>query len=46
MDKELANHAAEVLKAVAHPIRLQVVEILEAGDAGVVLSQVNRTPDS
>ncbi|MHC4521417.1 MAG: ArsR/SmtB family transcription factor [Planctomycetota bacterium] len=32
MDKELANHAAEVLKAVAHPIRLQVVEILETGE--------------
>lgn len=32
MDKELANHAAEVLKAVAHPIRLQVVELLEAGE--------------
>jgi ArsR family transcriptional regulator len=32
MDKELASHAAEVLKAVAHPIRLQVVELLEAGE--------------
>ena len=29
MDKELATHAAEVLKAVAHPIRLQIVELLE-----------------
>jgi len=28
MDKELANHAAEVLKAVAHPLRLQIVELL------------------
>jgi len=32
MDKELATHAADVLKAVAHPIRLQVVELLEAGE--------------
>jgi DNA-binding transcriptional ArsR family regulator len=32
MDKELANHAAEVLKAVAHPIRLQVVELLETSE--------------
>lgn len=32
MDKELANHAAEVLKAVAHPIRLQVVELLQTGE--------------
>jgi ArsR family transcriptional regulator len=29
MDKELAAHAAEVLKAVAHPLRLQIVELLE-----------------
>ena len=29
MDKDLANHAAEVLKAVAHPLRLQIVELLE-----------------
>ena len=28
MDKELATHAAEVLKAVAHPLRLQIVELL------------------
>ena len=32
MDKELASHAADVLKAVAHPIRLQVVELLEKGE--------------
>jgi len=32
MDKELANHAAEVLRAVAHPIRLQVVELLATGE--------------
>ncbi len=35
MDKELAKHAAEVLKAVAHPIRLQIVEALEAGPLSV-----------
>ncbi len=29
MDKELAIHAAEVLKAVAHPLRLQIVELLQ-----------------
>ena len=28
MDKELANHAAEVLKAVAHPLRLRIVDLL------------------
>lgn len=32
MDKELAIRAAEVLKAVAHPIRLQVVEALQDGE--------------
>jgi DNA-binding transcriptional ArsR family regulator len=35
MDKELANQAAEVLRAVAHPIRLQIVEALEAGERSV-----------
>jgi ArsR family transcriptional regulator len=29
MDKELAIHAADVLRAIAHPIRLQVIELLE-----------------
>jgi len=29
MDKKIAEHAAEVLKAVAHPVRLQIVELLE-----------------
>ncbi len=29
MDRELATHAADVLKAIAHPIRLQIVEALE-----------------
>ena len=32
MDKELAIHAADVLKAVAHPIRLQIVELLKSGE--------------
>lgn len=32
MDKELANHAAQVLRAVAHPLRLQVVELLATGE--------------
>ena len=32
MDRELATHAAEVLKAVAHPIRLQIVEVLQDGE--------------
>jgi ArsR family transcriptional regulator len=29
MDKKIADHVAEVLKAVAHPIRLQIIELLE-----------------
>jgi ArsR family transcriptional regulator len=29
MDKKVADHVAEVLKAVAHPVRLQIVELLE-----------------
>ena len=32
MDKKLAEHVAEVLKAVAHPVRLQIVELLEGGE--------------
>jgi len=35
MDKELAIHAAEVLKAVAHPLRLQIVEVLKDGELSV-----------
>jgi DNA-binding transcriptional ArsR family regulator len=35
MDKELAIHAAEVLKAVAHPLRLLIVETLEGGEKSV-----------
>jgi ArsR family transcriptional regulator len=30
MDKNTAEHVAEVLKAVAHPVRLRIVELLEA----------------
>jgi len=30
MDKKVAEHVSEVLKAVAHPVRLQIVELLEA----------------
>ena len=29
MDEKVANHVAEVLKAVAHPVRLQIVKLLE-----------------
>lgn len=32
MDKKVAEHAAEVLKAVAHPVRLQIVELLETNE--------------
>lgn len=35
MDKELARHAAEVLKAVANPLRLQIVEVLAKGELSV-----------
>ena len=35
MDKELAEHAAEVLKAVAHPLRLQIVDVLQRGEKSV-----------
>jgi DNA-binding transcriptional ArsR family regulator len=30
MDKKVAEDVAEVLKAVAHPVRLQIIELLEA----------------
>ncbi len=30
MDKKVAEQVAEVLKAVAHPVRLQIIELLEA----------------
>ena len=29
MDKEIAERVAEVMKAVAHPVRLQIIEMLE-----------------
>ena len=29
MDMEVAEHVAEVMKAVAHPVRLQIIELLE-----------------
>jgi DNA-binding transcriptional ArsR family regulator len=32
MDEKTAEHVAEVLKALAHPVRLQIVEQLEAGE--------------
>ena len=35
MNKELAMHAAEILKAVAHPLRLQIVEVLAENERSV-----------
>ena len=32
MDKKAAENVADVLKAVAHPVRLQIVELLEPGE--------------
>jgi len=32
MNHETAQHVAEVLKAVAHPVRLQIIEALEYGE--------------
>lgn len=32
MNEKTAEQVAEVLKAVAHPIRLKIVELLEAGE--------------
>ena len=29
MNEKIAEHAAEVLKAIAHPVRLQIVELLQ-----------------
>jgi len=31
MEIDIAQHVAEVLKAVAHPVRLQIVDVLEHG---------------
>ena len=30
MDEKVAEHAAEILKAMAHPIRTQIIELLQA----------------
>lgn len=35
MKQEMAEQVAEVLKAVAHPVRLQIVELLEGGERSV-----------
>ena len=32
MNEKTAEHVADVLKAVAHPVRLRIVELLEAGE--------------
>jgi len=32
MEQQTAQHVAEVLKAVAHPLRLQIIEALEQGE--------------
>lgn len=32
MEVLIAKHVAEVLKAMAHPVRLQIVEVLEHGE--------------
>ena len=32
MDNDTAEHVAEVLKAVGHPVRLRIVELLEGGE--------------
>ncbi len=29
MDKKVAEHVAKVMKAVAHPVRLQIIELLK-----------------
>lgn len=35
MDKKVAEHAAETLKVMAHPFRLQIVELLQAKEMRV-----------
>jgi len=35
VNEKTAEQAAEVLKAIAHPIRLQIVELLQAGEMRV-----------
>ena len=35
MDKAIAEHVAEIMKAVAHPVRLQIIELLENSETCV-----------
>jgi len=35
IDRERIERAAEILKTVAHPVRLSIVELLEAGEKSV-----------
>jgi len=35
MNEKIAEHTAEVLKAIAHPVRLQIVELLQAEEMRV-----------
>lgn len=35
MNEKIAEHVAEVLKAIAHPVRLQIVELLQSGEMRV-----------
>lgn len=35
IEQRRIEHAAEVLKTVAHPVRLRIVELLEAGEKSV-----------
>ncbi len=30
MNEKIAEHTAEILKAIAHPVRLQIVELFQA----------------
>ena len=32
MDKKIAEHVAEVLRAMAHPVRLEIIELLVDGE--------------
>ena len=43
MEYETAQHVAEVLKAVAHPIRLQIIEMLEEQElcVGELVAKLN-----
>ncbi len=35
MNQQLAQHVADVLKALAHPARLQIVDLLHSGEKSV-----------